>query len=146
MCIEASFRNFLLMKNCFCSFHLLWSFSKEKKSFYFFRSYSIGLPLFSTGPSPAPGCPFSHVSSSLLKDGNGYLRPKTRWIFTLLGHGCGLKSLPMGILMDKKPYMGVGVVLYHSNPQTHGHMSAHQNSPTIAQSMPYKREMQPALT
>ena len=24
--------------------------------------------------------------------------------------------------MDKKPYMGVGVVLYHSNPQTHGHM------------------------
>jgi hypothetical protein len=35
------------------------------------------------------------------RDGNGYPRPDTRWVFTLLGYVCGLNILPMGLLLGK---------------------------------------------
>jgi hypothetical protein len=35
------------------------------------------------------------------RDGNGYLRSDTRWVFTLLGYVCGLNILPMGLLLGK---------------------------------------------
>jgi hypothetical protein len=39
---------------------------------------------------PAPG-----------RDGNGYPRPDTRWVFTLLGYVCELNILPVGMLLGK---------------------------------------------
>jgi len=36
------------------------------------------------------------------KDGNGYPKPETRRVFTLLGHRHGLIFVPMGLLMGKK--------------------------------------------
>jgi hypothetical protein len=36
-----------------------------------------------------------------LRDGNGYPRPDTRWVFTLLGYVCGLNILPVGLLLGK---------------------------------------------
>jgi hypothetical protein len=35
------------------------------------------------------------------RDGNGYPRPDTRWVFTPLGYVCGLNILPVGLLLDK---------------------------------------------
>jgi hypothetical protein len=35
------------------------------------------------------------------RDGNGYPRPDTQWIFTPLGYVCGLHFLPMGLLLGK---------------------------------------------
>jgi hypothetical protein len=35
------------------------------------------------------------------RDGNGYPRPDTRWVFTLLGYVCGLNILPVGLLLGK---------------------------------------------
>jgi hypothetical protein len=35
------------------------------------------------------------------RDGNGYPRPDTRWVFTLLGYIYGLNVLPMGLLLGK---------------------------------------------
>jgi hypothetical protein len=35
------------------------------------------------------------------RDGNGYPRPDTRWVFTLLGYVYGLNIVPMGILLGK---------------------------------------------
>jgi hypothetical protein len=44
----------------------------------------------------------STVASSLPpRDGNGYSRPDTRWVFTLLGYVCGLNILPVDILLGK---------------------------------------------
>jgi hypothetical protein len=36
------------------------------------------------------------------RDGNGYPRPDTRWVFTLLGYVCGLNILSVGLLLGKK--------------------------------------------
>jgi hypothetical protein len=38
------------------------------------------------------------------RDGNGYPRPDTRWVFTPLGYICGLNILPVGLLLDKNLY------------------------------------------
>jgi hypothetical protein len=35
------------------------------------------------------------------RDGNGYPRPDTRWVFTPLGYVCGLNILPVGMLLGK---------------------------------------------
>ncbi|KAL6635019.1 hypothetical protein ACP70R_027690 [Stipagrostis hirtigluma subsp. patula] len=35
------------------------------------------------------------------RDGNGYPRPETQWVFTLLGHGFGSKPGPMGLLVGQ---------------------------------------------
>jgi hypothetical protein len=35
------------------------------------------------------------------RDGNGYPRPDTRWVFTPLGYVCGLNILPVGMLWAK---------------------------------------------
>jgi hypothetical protein len=35
------------------------------------------------------------------RDGNGYPRPDTRWVFSLLGYICGLNILPMSLLLGK---------------------------------------------
>jgi hypothetical protein len=35
------------------------------------------------------------------RDGNGYPRPDTRWVFTPLGYVCGLNILPVGLLLGK---------------------------------------------
>jgi hypothetical protein len=39
--------------------------------------------------------------SGVPRDGNGYPRPDTRWVFTLLGYVYGLNIVPMGILLGK---------------------------------------------
>jgi hypothetical protein len=36
-----------------------------------------------------------------IRDGNGYPRPDTRWVFTPLGYVCGLNILPVGLLLGK---------------------------------------------
>jgi hypothetical protein len=36
------------------------------------------------------------------RDGSGYPRPDTRWVFTPLGYVCGLNILPVGLLLGKK--------------------------------------------
>jgi hypothetical protein len=41
------------------------------------------------------------VPYPLPRDGNGYPRPDTRWVFTPLGYVCGLNILPMGLLLRK---------------------------------------------
>jgi hypothetical protein len=41
------------------------------------------------------------LTLSITKDGNVYPRPKTRWVFTLLGHGHRSLFRPMGLLMGK---------------------------------------------
>jgi hypothetical protein len=40
-------------------------------------------------------------SSTKPRDGNGYPRPDTRWVFTPLGYVYGLNILPMGMLLGK---------------------------------------------
>jgi hypothetical protein len=35
------------------------------------------------------------------RDGNGYPRPDTRWVFTPLGYVYGLNILPVGLLLGK---------------------------------------------
>jgi hypothetical protein len=35
------------------------------------------------------------------RDGNGYPRPDTRWVFTPLGYVCGLNIIPVGLLLGK---------------------------------------------
>ena len=35
------------------------------------------------------------------RDGNGYPKPETRWVFTLLGAGFGSNYKPTGFLMGK---------------------------------------------
>jgi hypothetical protein len=35
------------------------------------------------------------------RDGNGYPRPDTRWVFTPLGYVFGLNILPVGLLLGK---------------------------------------------
>jgi hypothetical protein len=37
----------------------------------------------------------------ITRDGNGYPRPDTRWVFTPLGYICGLNILPVGLLLGK---------------------------------------------
>jgi hypothetical protein len=38
------------------------------------------------------------------RDGNGYPKPETRWVFTLLGYGFGSIFIPMGLLMGINLY------------------------------------------
>jgi hypothetical protein len=38
------------------------------------------------------------------KDGNGYPKPKTRWVFTPLGYGFGSIFIPMDLLMGINVY------------------------------------------
>jgi hypothetical protein len=52
------------------------------------------------------------------RDGNGYPKPETRWVFTLLGDGYGLISKPTGFLMgDKLTPAGTRVRVW--DPSTH---------------------------
>jgi hypothetical protein len=52
------------------------------------------------------------------RDGNGYPKPETRWVFTLLGDGYGLISKPTGFLMgDKLNPAGTRVRVW--DPSTH---------------------------
>jgi hypothetical protein len=39
--------------------------------------------------------------AAMSRDGNGYPRPDTQWVFTPLGYVCGLNILPMDLLLDK---------------------------------------------
>jgi hypothetical protein len=50
---------------------------------------------------PPGRLPFRHLPCvglatvlSTVRDGNGYPKPKTRWVFTPLGHGCGSSFIP----------------------------------------------------
>jgi hypothetical protein len=47
-----------------------------------------------------------HAGSSSVdpRDGNGYPKPETRWVFTLLGYGFGSILIPMGLLMGINLY------------------------------------------
>jgi hypothetical protein len=38
------------------------------------------------------------------RDGNGYPKPETRWVFTPLGYGFGSIFIPMGLLMGINVY------------------------------------------
>jgi hypothetical protein len=44
------------------------------------------------------------VESLLTRDGNGYPKPETRWVFTPLGYGFGSIFIPMGLLMGINVY------------------------------------------
>jgi hypothetical protein len=41
------------------------------------------------------------VKLQMGRDGNGYPRPDTRWVFTPLGYVCGLNILLVGLLLGK---------------------------------------------
>ena len=43
----------------------------------------------------------SKKASHSARDGNGYPRSDTRWVFTPLGYICGLNILPVGLLLGK---------------------------------------------
>jgi hypothetical protein len=53
-------------------------------------------------------------SSPRARDGNGYPRPDTRWVFTPLGYVCGLNILPVGLLLGKNLHPMGKRVLEHS--------------------------------
>jgi hypothetical protein len=40
----------------------------------------------------------------IARDGNGYPKPETRWVFTPLGYGFGSIFIPMGLLMGINVY------------------------------------------
>jgi hypothetical protein len=40
----------------------------------------------------------------VIRDGNGYPKPETRWVFTPLGYGFGSIFIPMGLLMGINVY------------------------------------------
>jgi hypothetical protein len=50
-----------------------------------------------------------------IRDGNGYPKPETRWVFTPLGYGFGSIFIPIGLLMGINLYptgfMGTGLFL-----------------------------------
>jgi hypothetical protein len=55
-----------------------------------------------------------------LRDGNGYPKPETRWVFTLLGYGFGSIFIPMGLLMGINVYpTGSWVRVCSYSTQTH---------------------------
>jgi hypothetical protein len=57
----------------------------------------LSRPLFVVRlPTPTGGTVWSTS-----RDGNGYPRPDTRWVFTPLGYVRGLNILPMGLLLGK---------------------------------------------
>jgi hypothetical protein len=57
--------------------------------------------------------------SPLGRDGNGYPKPETRWIFTLLGYGFGSIFIPMGLLKGINLYlMGLWVRVCSYSTQT----------------------------
>jgi hypothetical protein len=54
------------------------------------------------------------------RDGNGYPKPETRWVFTLLGYGFGSIFIPMGLLMGINLYpAGLWVRVCSYSTQTH---------------------------
>jgi hypothetical protein len=53
------------------------------------------------GPMSAPDNTAAGTHWAALRDGNGYPRPDTRWVFTPLGYVNGLNILLMGILLGK---------------------------------------------
>jgi hypothetical protein len=46
----------------------------------------------------------SAQKSGTRRDGNGYPKPETRWVFTPLGYGFGSILIPMGLLMGINLY------------------------------------------
>jgi len=44
------------------------------------------------------------TASRWARDGNGYPKPETRWVFTPLGYGFGSIFIPMGLLMGINVY------------------------------------------
>jgi hypothetical protein len=46
----------------------------------------------------------SHAPNHIGRDGNGYPKPETRWVFTPLGYGFGSIFIPMGLLMGINIY------------------------------------------
>jgi hypothetical protein len=56
----------------------------------------------------------------LIRDGNGYPRPDTRWVFTPLGYVYGLNILPVGLLLGKNLHpMGKRVLERSAFTHTH---------------------------
>jgi hypothetical protein len=54
------------------------------------------------------------------RDGNGYPRPDTRWVFTLLGYVCRLNILSVGLLLGKNLHpMGKWVLERSAYTHTH---------------------------
>jgi hypothetical protein len=54
-----------------------------------------------------------------VRDGNGYPKPETRWVFTPLGYGFGSIFIPMGLLMGINVYpMGSWVRVCSYSTQT----------------------------
>jgi hypothetical protein len=45
--------------------------------------------------------PYTPWEAWVSRDGNGYPRPDTRWVFTPLRYVCGLNILPVGLLLGK---------------------------------------------
>jgi hypothetical protein len=63
--------------------------------------------LIRSSPIDAAAKPFLLVAEKnkcTARDGNGYPKLETRWVFTLLGYGFGLIFIPMGLLMDINVY------------------------------------------
>ena len=59
------------------------------------RGAPASMPAFalSRPPRPSPSCFYAG------RDGNGYPKPETRWVFASLGCGHRLNSIPAGFLM-----------------------------------------------
>ena len=52
------------------------------------------------------------------RDGNGYPKPETRWVFAPLGYGFGSTFRPVGLLMGTKSarkVTNIGLILSHLN-------------------------------
>jgi hypothetical protein len=54
------------------------------------------------------------------RDGNGYPRPDTRWVFTPLAYVCGLNILPVGLLLGKNLHL-MGKRVLERSAFTHTH-------------------------
>jgi hypothetical protein len=56
-------------------------------------------------------------SGARSRDGNGYPRPVTRWVFLPLGGGFGSDFIPTGLLVGQILYpAGLGLVLLNPDP------------------------------
>jgi hypothetical protein len=69
------------------------------------------------------------LRSVLLRDGNGYPKPETRWGFTPLGYGFGSIFIPMGLLMGINVYPTGSWVRVWVNFHTHGFVNGHKCIP-----------------
>jgi hypothetical protein len=79
------------------------------------RGKELGLQLLPTWGLGIDLTPGGHMSSTetrrwagaesyMTRDGNGYPKPETRWVFTPLGYGFGSIFKPMGLLMGINLY------------------------------------------